>query len=312
MSRDRGGLQRIFDGMADHLGTKIVSVVIALVLWGVALGSRSVEETKDIPVVVETSADVVVASEVPDRVLFRLSGPKAFLRAILDRRENPIRINLNGVKPSVLTYRFFSDSIRVPIGVRVLSVNPAAVQIKLEYLKRKDVPVRAELRGVPPEGYRFSGIQMTPEFVRIKGPESRVDALTEVLTKPIDLSELRGHVEKELSLDLAKSGVQLDGPLPRGTIHLDPISANFKIKNVDIRVFSTYKFRVEEKNVTVLVRSGPQDLEELKSIDRNQVFASVDLRGRTKGRYNEPLRVTLPANMGLVKVIPDHVTVTLY
>lgn len=309
MNRNGPGLQGFLQGLTDHLGTKVVSVVIAVVLWGVVLGSRNVEVTKEVPIEIMTSADVVTSNDIPDRVLFRLSGPKAFLRTILDRREDPIRINLNGVKPSLLTYRFFSDSIRVSIGVKVLSVNPAAVQVKLEYLKRKDVPVRVEVRGAPPEGLRFAGVQLKPDVVRIKGPESRVDAVTEIATKPIDLSELKRSTEKEVPLDLLKLGVQLDGPPPRAVIQLDPISANFRIKDVDIRVLSSYKARVGEKSVTVMIRAAPRDL---ASLDKNKVLASVDLRERNKGRYFESVHVTLPASIGLVKVIPDRVMVTLY
>jgi len=309
MRRNGTGLQGFLHGLTDHIWTKIVSIMIALVLWGVVLGSRSVEVMKEVPVEIVTSPDIVVSNEVPDRVSFRLSGPKAFLRTILDRREDPIRINLTGVKPSVLTYRFFSDGIRVPIGVKVLSVNPAAVQIKLEYLKKKDVPVLAELRGALPAGLRLGSVQLKPDVVRIKGPESRVDAVTEVATKPIDLSELKQSIEKEVALDLVRLGVQLDGPLPRASIQLDQISPNFRIKNVDIRVLSPYKVRIEEKSVTVLVRAALHDVE---ALDRSQVFASVDLRERKKGRYVESVRVKLPPHVGLVRVIPDHVTVTLY
>jgi YbbR domain-containing protein len=309
MKKNGTGFQGFLQGLTDHLGTKIVSVILAFLLWGVVLGSQTVEVTKEVQVEVVTSADVVVSNEVPDRVLFRLSGPKAFLRTILDRHEEPIRINLGGVKPSVLTYRFFSDGIRVPIGVKVLSVNPAAVPIKLEYLKKKDVPVLVDLRGTPPEGFRLGGVQLKPDVVRIKGPESRVDAVNEVATKPIDLAGLKGSVEKEVPLDLTRLGVQLEGALPRASIQLDQVSPNFKIKNVDIRVLSSYKVRVEEKTVTVLVRAAQRDVEKL---DRNQVFALVDLRDRRKGRYVEPVQVRLPPRVGLVKVIPNHVTVTLY
>jgi hypothetical protein len=309
MTKSKSVLQTLMDALTLNLGTKLVSIFVAMILWGVVLGSRNVEVTKEVPVEFVTSADVVPGNELPDRISFRLSGPKAFLRTILDRREDPIRINLNGVKPSVLSYRVFSDSIRVPIGVKVLSVSPAEIPIKLEYLRRKDVPVRIELRGVPPEGFRVGKVEVRPEIVRVKGPESRVDAVTEVVTKPIEVSDLKKTFDKEVALDLARAGVQLDGPLPRGLVEIEPISANFRIKNVDIRVISSYKVRVEEQSVTVLVRATPKEME---ALDRNQVFAVVDLRTKGMGRFYEPVRVTLPPSVGLVKAIPDHVTVTLY
>lgn len=300
---------RIWSGLTANIGTKLISVIIAVVLWFIVLGSRNVEVTKEIPLEVITPADLVPANEVPDRIAFRLSGPKAFLRAVLDRREEPIRVNLSGAKPGLVTYRFFSDNVHVPIGVKVMSINPTAILIKLEYLKRRDVPVHVELRGAPPDGYRVVKTEVRPEVVRIRGAESRVDSVTELTTAPIDISGVRQSVERDVPLDLTRYNIQLDGPIPRVNIDVEPVSANYRIKNVDVRVLSSLQSRLDEKSVTVLVRADPKNL---KSLDRSHVFAVVDLNGKGKGKYSEAVKVTLPEDIGLVKVIPDHVNVTLY
>ena len=295
--------------VSTNLGTKVVSVVVAVLLWGIVLGSRNVEVTKEIPLEIITSSDVVAANDIPEKITFRLAGPKAFLRSILDRREEPIRVNLVGAKPNLVTYRFFSDNIRLPIGVKVLSINPAAILVKLEYLKRREVPVRVELRGSPPEGYRILRAEIKPEMVKVKGAESKIDALTHVTTLPVEVSGLKFSEEREVALDLSRYGVQLDGPPPKVVIEMAPVTANFRIKNVDVRVLSFYKYRVEEKNVTVLVRAAPGDLE---SLDKTKVYGIVDLSRRPRGKYSEPLKMVLPSNIELVKVLPEQVHVTLY
>jgi len=302
-------LERFFDAFRANVGVKLVSLAIAIVLWSVVLGSRNVEVTKEIPLEVVTPADLVPANDIPSHIAFRLSGPKAFLRTILDRREDPIRVNLAGAKPGLVTYRFFSDNIRVPIGVKVLQIIPASIPIRIEMVKRRDVPVRVEIRGAPPEGYRLVKTEVKPEVARIKGPESRVDGITELRTMPVDVSNLKQTLDREVAIDLSRHNVQLDGPLPRVLVEIEPVSANFRIKNVDIRVLSPYKVRVEEKGVTVLVRA---DLKDLKLLDRSNVYAVVDLTGKPKGKYTVVPKVTLPGGVGLVKIIPDHVKVTLY
>lgn len=303
------GWDRVWEGLAANAGLKLISVAIALLLWGIVLGSRNVEATKELPVEVITSPDVVPANDIPEKIAFKLSGPKAFLRAVLDRREEPIRVNLTGAKPGLVTYRFFSDNIRVPIGVKVLSINPTAILVKLEYLRRKDVPVRLELRGQPPEGYRVVSAEIKPELVRIKGAETRVDAISEVSTLPLDLANLRQDVTKEMQLDLTRYGVHLDGEAPQAEVRIEAIAANFRVKNVDIRVLSSYKSRVEEKSVTVLVRASPL---EMRQLDRSRVYAIVDLGDQPRGKYTESVKVSLPENVGLVRVIPEKVHVTLY
>ena len=292
-----------------NIGSKLISIALAVVLWGIVLGSRNVEVTKEIPIEVIAPADLIPANDIPDRVAFRLAGPKAFLRAILDRRENPIRVNLAGAKPGVVNYRFFSDNIRVPIGVKVLSINPSTIPIRLEAVKKREVPVRIEIRGVPPEGYKIVRAYMKPEVVKIKGAESRVDGITEVITTPIDVSGLRYSVDREAVLDLGRHSVQLEGAMPRAFVEIEAVSANYRIKNVDIRVLTPYKVKAGEKTVTVLVRADTKDL---KLLDRSHVYAVVDLTGKPKGEYNEMIKISVPDGVGLVKVIPDRVKVTLY
>jgi YbbR domain-containing protein len=257
---------------------------------------------------VVTATDVMPANEIPDRVAFRLAGPKAFLRAVVDRREDPIRVNLTGSKPNIVTYRFFSDNIRVPPGVKVLSISPTAILIKLEYVRHREVPVKVELRGLPPEGYRIVRTTVEPATIRLKGPESKVSAISEVFTTPIDVSNLTESKTVDVGLQIEKSNVQAEGPLPKVTVEVEPVSANFRIRNIDIRVLSPYQSVLDEKTATVLVRARAEDL---KSLDRSQVDAVVDLRGKPKGRYTVPVKVTLPPKIGLVKVIPEKIRVLL-
>ncbi|OFZ84384.1 MAG: hypothetical protein A3K03_12445 [Bdellovibrionales bacterium RIFOXYD1_FULL_44_7] len=300
---------KLLNFLSANAGTKIISIVIAIVLWVVVLGSRNVEVTKEVPLEIITPADVVPSNDIPERIAFRLSGPKAFLRAILDRREDPIRVNLAGAKPGVVTYRFFSDNIRLPIGVKVLSINPAAIVVKLEYVKRRDVPVRADLRGVPPDGYRISKTEIKPGIVRIRGAASKIDSITEILSTPIDISDVKNMVEREVPIDLTRYNIQLDGPLPRLFLEVEASEANYRIKNVDVRVLSPYKATISQKSITVLVRASAEDL---KSLDRSRVFATVDLRGKPKGRHVGIVKVTVPEKIGLVKAVPEKVTVKLH
>lgn len=293
----------------ESLGTKLISILIAIVLWIVVLGSRTVEVTKEVPIEIVTNEEVMVANELPDRVAFRISGPKAFIRTLLDRRDPPIRVNLQGAKPGTITYRMFSDSLRVPIGVKVLSVNPPALVVNLEPLRTKIVPVKIETRGVLPEGYRLIKIESVPPLVRIKGPKGRIQAVTEVVTLPVDLTDLKQGFQKVIPLDLARISVDLDGNPPEIRADIKPVSANFKIKNVTLRVLSGFKYRIREKTVTVLVRSTA---EEMKTLDHSKIFAEVDLRDKAKGDYEVTPKVNLPSSMGLVGTQPARLGVTLY
>ena len=290
----------------EHRITKSISIIVAIILWTVVLGSQNVEVIKDIPVEVSMGSDLMVANEIPDRVSFRLSGPKAFLRKVLDRHDDPIRVNLTGSNVGNVTYRFFSDNIRVPLGVKVLSVQPPAIQIKLEEVKRKEVPVIAEYRGLPANGFRLTEFNVKPLRVILKGPESRISSVTEVHASPIDLSGIKDSFERELTLDLSRLNLQLDGVIPKVFVQIDEVASQFRIKDVEIIVHSALKSSADPKAVTVVARALSNIQ---KTMDRKSVVAVVDVIGKKPGRYRETPRVSLPNGVEFIKLIPDKVSV---
>jgi YbbR domain-containing protein len=100
----------------------------------------------------------------------------------------------------------------------------------------------------------------------------------------------------------------LDGEAPRVYLQMEPIPANFRIRNIEVRVLSAFHTKVEEKTVSVHVRA---DAAQLKNLDRSQVYGVVDLRGRAKGKYTEPVKIILPEGVVPVKTIPERVSITL-
>ncbi|NDD91387.1 hypothetical protein EBZ37_04815, partial [bacterium] len=292
-----------------NLGTKLVSILVAVILWVVVLGSRNVDVSKEVPLEILAPPELVVANEMPERVTFRLSGPKAFLRAVLDRREPPIRVNLIGNKPGLVTYRFFSDHIRLPIGVRVLSVNPASVLIKLEELKRRELPIRVSTEGKLPQGLTLKSMKVVPDRVTVRGPDSKVSALSELPALPLNLSELSSSVEQDLKFDLPRLGVQLEGSLPKVRVELEGYGANFKIKNIEIRVISEFNSKVEPQVISALVFARPADL---KRLNRSKVYAVLDMKGKQRGSYTVSPTIVLPPDVTIVRTVPDQVNLTLY
>lgn len=293
----------------DNLPLKALSLLIAIVLWFAVLGSRNVEVSKEVPIELLTPPDLVVSNEVPDRVAFRMSGPKAFLRNVLNRKEEPIRINFTASKPGLMTYRLFQDNIQVPIGVKVLSVNPAAVVVKLEPVKFKEVPVTLVTKGQPSPGYNLARIELVRSSVRLKGAEAKIDMIDSVSTQAVDLGEVFESGDRDVAVDLANlSGVFVEGEPPRVHYEVVQTVANFKIRNADVKVLTSRKYKVEPKEVTIYVRCSP---EELKQVNRQKVYGIVDLRNKTPGNYELQVSVQLPSHIKLLKVVPPKVKVAL-
>lgn len=298
--------------LTANMPLKLLSILISIVLWFAVLGSRNVEINKEVPIEIITPDELIVSNEVPDKVSFRMSGPKAFLRSILNRKEDPIRINFSNAKAGVSTYRLFQDNIQVPMGVKVLTVNPSSIAVKLENVKHKEVPLRLVTKGSTAPGFNLSKLSLTQESIKLKGPESKISSLKEIATIPIDLSELTESGEKEVGLDFTgEGGVMLDERAPTIKYEVNQVTANFKIRNADIKVnaASGKKSKVEPKEVTIFVKCTA---DELKEVNRSKVFGIVNVIEKPNGTYEVPISVTLPPNIKLIKIVPQKAKVTIY
>jgi YbbR domain-containing protein len=302
-------MNRAYQFFFGNLITKIVSILVAIALWVIVLSSKKIDLMKDIPLAVVTSSDVVVANDLPDRVTFQLTGPQAFRRAVQERNESPIKINLAGVKPGTVTYTFSSDDVHLPLGMKVGPINPPSVRIRLEPVRFITVKVRADLRGEPEKGFRISKVEVRPSEVQLRGARAALANISELIAAPVDVAGINKSMTTPLSFEVSHLGVSLDGPPPVLSVDVEPINPNFRLKNVTVRVLSGLKYTLSDPAVTVFVRASPEDL---RALDHSRVYAEIDLRGQKKGKYTVNLKVNAPKAIGILRVVPEKVQVTLY
>lgn len=294
-----------------HIGTKIISIGIAVMLWAIILGSRPIEDEKEIALQINTPPGLVVASDAPKFVIFRLSGPKALVRAIQDRRDPPIKIDLSKENPGKHIKRISADSLRIPLGVKNLGAIPNEVTISLERMRTKRVPLELNLQGALPSGFALTQKVLDPDYVRIQGSESEIERIQSLRTMPIDLNEVRGEYQSEIPVQLEDySTVQLQGENPKIKLVVESLQANFRIKNVKLQVLADlpYRLALDPPKISILVKADPKLL---KDLNRSQVYGWIDLRGKPKGSFEQTVQVQLPPGIFLVQTVPDRVRGTL-
>jgi|GEM_PF-429583 len=287
---------------------KVVSFLIAVGLWVVVFGSRTIEITKEVPFEAVVSGDQILVDPVPEKITFRLSGPKAFLRSIMNRIDDPIRANVKDLKTGVFTQRIFSDSIKLPLGVKVLSINPNVIQMRVEELKRKSVSIHLTTQGEVAEGHKLLRTEFIPGQIRIKGPKNRIQMINSLSTVPVDLSLLRESTVIPLAFDFKSMGIDPDSTLPELYAEIQGRGPAFRVKHVPVKIQTTGKASTEVEEVMVIVRTDPDD--QVK-VDGEDVSAFIDVRDMPPGEYIKWIRVQLPEKVHLVRVIPSSTRVVV-
>jgi YbbR domain-containing protein len=170
---------------------KLLSLVFAVILWSFVMGEQKLEQGYSVPLQLKNvPAGLMVANEVPSLVDVRISGPRTVL---MNLRANDISItvDLKDLQPGLTSFRRLEERLNIPSALKVTRLSPSFVDVKLERVKEKEVPVKAEIAGNPAPGFRVGNITINPPRVTISGGESELKDVSEVGTEEITVDGVR-------------------------------------------------------------------------------------------------------------------------
>jgi YbbR domain-containing protein len=191
---------------------KAMALVLAVLLWGVAHSTSSIERGFDLPVSIQgVPEDLVLTARSVDTVNVRVRGSRAALRS-LNLGSLEYRVELTDAKPGVTEREVERADLEVllPRGAQIVSRSPSNIDFTLERRATKPVKVRADLEGDPAEGFVVTDVEIQPRNVRITGARSQVLRLNEVLTETIDVTGAVAPLERTVKLSLRGEHVWLE------------------------------------------------------------------------------------------------------
>lgn len=178
----------MFKLLTENWTLKLISLALALMLWMFIMGERRLEVGFTVPLELQNiPKHLMIANEVPSLVDVRISGPRALLMKV-SPNDISISVDLSDLQPGLTTFKRLEERLNLPSGLRVTRLSPSFIDIKLERIKEKKVPVKITLTGEPMAGYQVGSVKAMPDRVVIAGAESELKNVTEVTTDPIDLT----------------------------------------------------------------------------------------------------------------------------
>ena len=168
---------------------KFISLFFAITLWFYVLNSAPIIIEKKIPFNFKLPKGMAISNIVDKEVTVKLKGSRVFMRNIF-KQNNFIFINLKkyilGKKRKEIDVKLGPQDIPVPFGVEVLEINPKNLNIKLEKLGKKTVPIIPTIIGEVAQEFKLIKKSLTPSKVEIEGPRS--------LLKNIKIFQLVHHM----------------------------------------------------------------------------------------------------------------------
>jgi len=181
----------MFERLTENWLLKLLSLVFAVILWFFVIGERKLEVGYAVPLQLKNvPPGLMVANDVPSLVDVRLSGPRTLWMRTGPNDIN-LEVDLKDLKPGITSFKRLDEQIVIPTGVKVTRLSPAFVDVKLERIRDKSVPLRPNLTGSPAEGFRVTDVRINPDVVMLEGAESELKDINEVLTDPVKLDGVK-------------------------------------------------------------------------------------------------------------------------
>ncbi|SRR5579883_1313429 len=270
--------------LRSNLVWMLLSLLLSMGLWVFVTFKEDPEVTNvlsNIPIAVQEQPSTMVVQPEVQAVQVQVSAPSAVWARLKPDNFRAV-VDASKVTPGSqeVPVRIISSDPRV----RIDSVDPATIFLKVDPLRSKSVPVVVVASGTVPIGYQESGpAKVTPATVTISGPQTVVDQVSSVtvnvsldgVTKSIDQSYKptpQGLSDSDAArVTLTPPQVQVDVPITQKlmykTLPIQPVTSG----NVALG-YQEVGITVDPSTVTLV--GDPQTLTQMTTVPTKPIDIS--------------------------------------
>lgn len=295
-----------------NLPLKVISLLVACVLWLAVSGQSTVERNIRVPLEYQNvPPGMEIVGDPPGSVDVRLRGSSGNLARVV-QGDVVAALDLRNARPGTRIFNLQASEVRVPFGVEVVQVTPPTISLDFEYSGQKVVPVSPVVEGDPAAGFVVGRITSSPATVEVLGPMGRLETLREATTEPVRVDGARASVQDRVTIGVEDSTVRLREPQTATvTVQILPAPVEQTLQGVEVRATNVPRgatARIAPSRVAVVVRGTR---ERLAGLGAGDLQADVDLQGLDRGRHVLPVRVPNREGVAVERVEPARVTVTI-
>lgn len=247
-------------------------------------------------------------------------GPESLINQVKEIRASVSVINATSTIRSLRPLRAIDENSQEISGI---TFNPAEVQVTLTISRRsdaRDVGVRPNTEGTPPEGYWLSSLTASPTGVTLHGsPEILAEINGFIDTLPVDVSQAEGELSILVPLDLPPDVTAVDAN--GQPVQMVTVTAQIEVRTGDLLITRPINLIGVRDGVNTavtpptldLLLSGPLPILKQIEADPDLVQLVVDvahlvpIEGQS---YEETPQVTAPVGIQ-VQWNPQTVLITM-
>ncbi|MBW1905069.1 MAG: hypothetical protein JRD92_11980 [Deltaproteobacteria bacterium] len=298
----------------DNLGLKAGAIGIAILMFSLVHGAEDMERSVYVGVVVQPPSDaqdMILVTEIPDRVRVRLKGSRARLNAIRPENLPPVDVKLKTKEDP--RYYLEKEMFDLPTGVSLMQVVPPSLVFKWVPRAVRELPVEVSLDGKLSPGLEWAGEpEVFPETMDVDGPRDVVNSMRTIRSMEVDVSGLEaGVVQREVQLVGAPANTTFEAQTALVTLRVQSKMKERVLSPLRVDAEGVVPRALRPRAITARIR-GPEAI--VDQLNPASVLAIVNLSDApaNKGALAVPVELRgLPDEVEVVEIAPATVTVLL-
>ncbi|MDD6088845.1 MAG: hypothetical protein PUB69_06005 [Desulfovibrionaceae bacterium] len=277
----------------------------ALILWYTVNAGERTERIIEIELAYQNIPEglVVTSGQMPS-VRMRIRAPRELLRS-LGNRTLTHAINLSGLHPGDNVVPLTFSDFRSLRYYEVLEIIPARLDLHVERIREKEVPVRATVQTSPHmASFVLKDTSVIPDKIRISGPSGVIEDVDSLLVSvPAGFDLGSRDIDENLPVS-APSSVKITPPF----VHVKgKIEMRRRIVTLqrDVILESESDVLVRPSKVTLSVSVPLTALKDSLYLSQVQVSVSLDGLSREEIAKGVPLQTITPLGCKVLKIIPE-------
>ncbi len=221
-----------------------------------------------------------------------ISGPQSLIESIAAVK---VPVDVTNQKNDISVtkrYRIYNKGNLDITESRELIKDSPSVQVDIDYMKTKDVPVVLKLAGNTAGDYYISGTSVKPNKVNIYGQPEKIEDVKSIYSSTIDISGVDRDVVKYAALVV---------PSEIKTGFNEKIQVNIYVRKKETRIVgvsgedielinkaANYSYNVVNSEVQLKLSAKDQGL---NSMDTGSLKFLIDVEGLKPGEYELPVSI---------------------
>ncbi len=292
--------------MKNNLTLKILAVILTIFIWIQAMLLKHQSTDINLPVkLTNVPEQIAFKHPIIQSVRFHVAG-RGIDILLLKLSHTYLEIDAQDLKSKNNIIPLNKYKINLPRYISLTEIRPVSndlIQFETDILAKKTVPIVLQFSSLEVENkFRQISLEQNTSFAEISGPQSSIDKIREIQTKPILMDMLTGSAFKIDLISPSKSVV-----LTQRSLQLLPGKMEYTTRTISMIPIQSSNSQVTmiPAWVSVKLQGAKSDIDQVMVSD---IHASIKTDG-VKNNQRVPVEVTLTKPVHLVEFTPQEVRI---